>query len=201
MRIFRPCFIAGCFYPEAIFRIKSKEKLIFLTFDDGPNPSSTPLLLDILDKHNIKALFFCSGKNAEEHPDLLQLIISKGHITGNHGYSHLNGWTSTVKNYLGDIEKASQLIDSRFLRPPYGRLRLCQYYKLKGKYIILFWDIMPYDFDVTFPWENSFRVLIKKLRPGSVIALHDSPRSSCSLFLNRFIDEAKKRGYQFGLPG
>ena len=87
MRFFRPCFIAGWLYPEAIFRMKTDEKLLCLTFDDGPDPDSTPELLDLLERHNIKGIFFCDGRAAEKYPELIDLIISNGHLTGNHGYS------------------------------------------------------------------------------------------------------------------
>jgi peptidoglycan/xylan/chitin deacetylase (PgdA/CDA1 family) len=97
MRLFRPCFIAGWLYPEAIFRIRTTEKLLCLTFDDGPDPGSTPQLLDILDKYNIKSLFFCDGRAAEKYPDLIKRMISRGHIIGNHGYSHLDGWRTSLK--------------------------------------------------------------------------------------------------------
>ena len=62
MRLFRPCFIAGWLYPEALFRVKTNEKILCLTFDDGPDPDSTPVLLDILDKYDVKAVFFCNGR-------------------------------------------------------------------------------------------------------------------------------------------
>ena len=68
MRLFRPCFIAGWLYNDAIFRIRTGEKLLYLTFDDGPDPESTPEMLDILDKHFVKVLFFCNGKAAEKYP-------------------------------------------------------------------------------------------------------------------------------------
>lgn len=201
MRIFRPCFIAGWIYPEAIFRISTNEKLICLTFDDGPDPLSTPVLLEILGKHNIKALFFCNGRAAEKYPDQVERILADGHLTGNHSYSHSNGWYSGVKSYVQDVEKASALTSDKWFRPPYGRLRLLQYYKLRTKYKIVFWDIMPYDFDNSFPYEDSLKVLLKKIRPGSVIVLHDSYRSSSHFFLGRFIEEAVIRGYRFVLPG
>ena len=77
MRLFRPGFFAGWLYPEALFRIKTAEKILYLTFDDGPDPDSTPRLLDILEKYNIKALFFCDGRAAEKYPDLINLIRSR----------------------------------------------------------------------------------------------------------------------------
>ncbi|OFX86745.1 MAG: hypothetical protein A2X06_17795 [Bacteroidetes bacterium GWC2_40_22] len=200
MRIFRPCIIAGYFYPEALFRIKTTDKIICLTFDDGPDPSSTPVLLEILDRYKIKALFFCIGSRAEKYPDLVKRIIEEGHIMGNHTYSHLNGWSTSVKSYTRDVEKASALTSGKWFRPPFGRLRLLQYYRLKQKYKILFWDVMPYDFDDSFPREDSLRILLKKIRPGSVIVLHDRYRPDISNYVNQFIESAIRKGYRFVLP-
>ena len=200
MRIFRPCFIAGYIYSEALFRISTKEKILCLTFDDGPDPSSTPVLLEILNKHNIKALFFCNGVNAEKYPDLVERIVTEGHNTGNHSYSHLNGWMCSVKSYTHDVEKASALTSSKWFRPPFGRLRLLQYYKLKKNYKIVFWDIMPNDFDDSFSMEDSLTVLGKKLRPGSIIVLHDRYSQNLSDYVNQFIESAIRNGYRFVLP-
>ncbi|HUX94412.1 MAG TPA: polysaccharide deacetylase family protein [Bacteroidales bacterium] len=201
MRIFRPCFIARWIFPDALFRIKTKEKLICLTFDDGPDPSSTAEILGILKNHNIRAVFFCSGDKAEKFPELFQRIIAEGHIAGNHGYSHMNGWQNSLKKYTDDIEKASHIIPGIFFRPPYGKIRLCQYMKLKKRFKIMLWDIMPYDFDTSFPPEESLRVLERNIRPGSVITLHDNSGSSSVLILSRFIKMADSRGYRFVLPG
>lgn len=200
MRIFRPCFIAGWIFSEAIFRIKTDEKIICLTFDDGPDPASTPVLLEILGRHNIKALFFCTGRNAESHPSLMARILSEGHLTGNHTWSHLNGLTSSVKNYLDDADKAAAITSDKWFRPPFGRLRVFQYYMLKKRYRILFWDIMPYDFDESFAPEDSLKVLLKKIRPGSIIVLHDNGRSSSAVYLESFLKKVTERGYRFVLP-
>jgi len=200
MRLFRPCFIAGCLYPDAIFRIKTSEKLLCLTFDDGPDPDSTPQLLDILDKHNIKALFFCDGRVAEKYPDLINRMISKGHITGNHGYNHLNGWTTSLKKYIADVAKAAPYTSFRLFRPPYGRLRFDQYIKLKEKYKIVLWDIMPYDFDTSFGSENSLRILKNKIRTGSIIVLHDTSHSSANTIIDEFLTFSVNSGYRFELP-
>jgi len=199
MRLFRPGFFACCLYPEAIFRIRTTEKLLCLTFDDGPNPDSTPQLLEVLDEFNIKAVFFCDGRAAEKYPDLISHITSKGHLIGNHGYNHLNGWKTSTEKYIADIEKAAPTISGSLFRPPYGSLRLGQYRKLKKRYKIVFWDIIPYDFDASFGSEKSLQVLKNKIRPGSVIVLHDNPNSAAINILEEFFAYAVDEGYRFGI--
>lgn len=201
MRLFRPCFIAACLYPEAIFRIKTAEKLLYLTFDDGPDPDSTPELLSLLHSYSIKALFFCDGQAAEKYPELMELIITQGHIIGNHGYSHTDGWLTSTGNYLSDVSKAAQFISSSLFRPPFGRMKTPQYRKLKKDYRIFLWDVMPYDFDKTFGSENSLEVLKKKIRPGSIIVLHDKPTSNANKVIAEFVPYAVNMGWRFELLG
>ncbi len=200
MRLFRPGFIAGFLFPEAIFRIKTSEKVLCLTFDDGPNPGSTLRILDILGNHNVKATFFCNGSAAEKYPELISLIISGGHIIGNHGYHHLDGWRTSIKRYIENTVRASPFTSSGLFRPPYGRLSLTQYRKLVKTFKIVFWDTMPYDFDRRFGSENSLIILKKKIRPGSVIALHDKTSSTVESFLGEFIEYATSEGYKFVIP-
>lgn len=200
MRLFRPWSFARWFYPDALFRIKTTEKVLWLTFDDGPDPVSTPGLLNILGKHGVNALFFCKGSSAEKYPDLMELIKSEGHKIGNHGYSHLNGWKTSTSGYVEDVECSSAHTSSMLFRPPYGRLRLTQYLKLRKKYKIIFWDIMPYDFDRSFGAEKSLKILIEKMRPGSVIVLHDNSQSTATGFLDEFIKYSINEGYRFNLP-
>jgi peptidoglycan-N-acetylglucosamine deacetylase len=200
MRLFRPCFIAGWFYPDALFRIKTVEKLLCLTFDDGPDPESTPGLLDILKRYNVKALFFCDGRAGENYPELVDLIKSQDHLIGNHGYNHFDGWKTSVTSYIHDVEKGAKYTSSDLFRPPYGRLKLRQYLQLNKNYKIVFWDIMPYDFDSSLEPEESLNILTKKLRPGSVIVLHDKPHASLIPLLPGFIETAFQKGYRFVLP-
>lgn len=197
MRLFRPCFIAGWLYPEALFRVKTSEKLLYLTFDDGPDPVSTERLLDILGRHDIKAIFFCNGRNAEKYPGLVQLIKSKGHIVGNHGYSHFDGWKTSDRRYVADAVKANPYTSTSLYRPPFGHLKLNQYLKLRKRYKIVFWDLMPFDFDSSFGPDNSLMILKQRIRPGSVIVLHDTQNSSVCKFLDEFIKSALSDGYRF----
>ena len=196
MRLFRPGFIAGCLYPEALFRIKTTEKLLFLTFDDGPDPGSTPQLLNILHTFNVPALFFCNGSAAGKYPDLISQIRHNGHLTGNHGYSHLDGWKTDAYKYRDDVLMASALTSVKLFRPPFGRLTLKQR-NLLDEFQIVFWDIMAYDFDLSFGAEKTLKVLKRKIRPGSIIVLHDTPASCANRILGEFIEFAVKEGYRF----
>lgn len=197
MRLFRPWSGFSRLYPDAIFRIKTQEKLLSLTFDDGPDPASTPQILGILKRYGIRATFFCTGIKAEKYPDLVSEIKIAGHQIGNHGYSHLNGWRTDFKNYSEDIYRADELTSSEIFRPPYGRLTFRQYSGLKDKYRIFFWDLMPYDFDPSFGAGRSLNILKRKIRPGSVIVLHDTPLSSAGRILEEYIEFAIKNGYKF----
>lgn len=197
MRFIRPFLFSGFLYPDASFRIKTGNKILCLTFDDGPDPGSTPELLTILDKHNVKALFFCTGQAVEKYPELVSEIRKRGHLVGNHGYGHLDGWKTSVNEYLTDVNKAADLTSGTLFRPPYGHLRFNQYRHLKKNYQIIFWDVMPYDFDSRFTPSVSLELLKKKIRPGSIIVLHDSPDSNCRHFIEEFIETSISRGFRF----
>jgi peptidoglycan/xylan/chitin deacetylase (PgdA/CDA1 family) len=200
MRLFRPCIFSGWLYPEALFRIKSNEKILCLTFDDGPDPVSTPDILEILDRYRVKAIFFCSGQAAEKFPSLVEKIKEKGHIVGNHGFYHIDGWKTNTEDYCENADHASRFLPDSFFRPPYGRISISQYRKLKMKFRIVFWDLMAYDFDAGFGAARSQSVLKRKIRKGSVIVLHDKIQSSANSILPEFIESAISNGYRFVLP-
>ncbi|UPT65916.1 MAG: polysaccharide deacetylase family protein [Sphingobacteriales bacterium JAD_PAG50586_3] len=109
-----------------LWAVNSTDKEIYLTFDDGPQPGVTDWVLDILKEYNAKATFFCIGQNVVNHPALYQRIIADGHAIGNHTYNHLNGLKSGKDEYINNINKAAEVIDSELFRPPYGRLTLGQ---------------------------------------------------------------------------
>jgi peptidoglycan-N-acetylglucosamine deacetylase len=197
MRIFRAVWFAGWIYPGALFRIDTREKLLCLTFDDGPDPGSTPALLELLSSRQIRCIFFCNGKNAEKHPELISAILNAGHIIGNHGYSHPDGWKTKTSTFIEDVGKAEKFTSGSLFRPPFGRMKPAQLRLLKKKYTIVLWDLMPYDFDSSFGPENVLKILKNGIRPGSVIVLHDSKRSCALEILPEFIDYAVGEGYSF----
>ncbi len=197
MRLFRPGILARWLYREAIFRIRTTEKVLYLTFDDGPDRSSTPQLLEILKAHNIAALFFCNGKNAELNPDIMIKIREAGHLTGNHGYSHIDGWRAGSEVYVSDVIRAANFTSDKLFRPPFGRLSLKQKRILLKSYKIILWDLMAYDFDPRFGSERSLRILKDKIRPGSIIVLHDTSSSCVNTILDEFLNFAADSGYRF----
>ncbi|HLN21309.1 MAG TPA: polysaccharide deacetylase family protein [Bacteroidales bacterium] len=200
MRVFRPSGLFRKLFPEVTFRLGTNKKQICLTFDDGPDPSSTPFILDILAEFSIKAVFFCNGNKAEQNQGLMNAIRSAGHITGNHGYLHADGWKTHYKKYIRNVSKADDVTSDKLFRPPYGHLTFLQYRNLKKRYNIIMWDLMPYDFDKSFGTGNCMWILRTQTRPGSVIVLHDTHKSFAKDILREFIEFALDEGYEFVLP-
>ncbi|HEV3250373.1 MAG TPA: polysaccharide deacetylase family protein, partial [Puia sp.] len=99
-------------YPRSIWNIPTNEKILYLSFDDGPHPTATPFVLEELEKYKAKATFFCIGKNVKEQPQLYRKILEGGHRVGNHTHNHLNGWKTPDKEYFRNIIQASEYIDS-----------------------------------------------------------------------------------------
>jgi peptidoglycan/xylan/chitin deacetylase (PgdA/CDA1 family) len=109
----------------------------------------------------------------------------------------LDGWRTDSVKYIEDVNRASSFTSGKIFRPPFGRLSIKQERKLSRSYKIVFWDIMPYDFDVAFGKEKCLSVLKRKIRPGSIIAMHDKESSYANNILEEFIIFAKSEGYRF----
>jgi peptidoglycan/xylan/chitin deacetylase (PgdA/CDA1 family) len=155
-----------------------KDDAVYLTFDDGPHPLITPWVLDLLMEYNVKATFFCIGKNVANHPEVYQRILQEGHSVGNHTYTHMNGWKAEPLAYLKDVEEAEGLINSSLFRPPYGRIKNAQAkLLLKKKKKIVMWDVLSADFDASFSPEQCFKNVIQHTSKGSVIVFHDSEKA------------------------
>jgi peptidoglycan/xylan/chitin deacetylase (PgdA/CDA1 family) len=168
------------FYSSCIWEIPSQEKIIYLTFDDGPHPEATPFVLDELKKYNAKAPFFCIGKNVVEHPAIYKRVLNDGHRTGNHTHNHLNGWKTSDSLYFSNIEQASKYIDSDLFRPPYGRITKFQIsclQKSKSNFKIVMWDVLSADFDEKISGETCALNVIRNTKKGSIIIFHDSEKA------------------------
>ena len=110
---------------------------------------------------------------------------------------HHDGWRTSTEKYSEDAARASEFTSSLLFRPPFGRMRIAQYKKLKKIYKIVFWDIMPYDFDRSFGSNKSLFILKKLIRPGSIIVFHDTSSSMANMILDEFISYALGSGYSF----
>ncbi len=192
--------IAEKILPTTTWSYPNKQQEIFLTFDDGPVPDTTPWLLDLLDEYKAKATFFLIGKNAEKNPDLYQRIIKNGHMVGNHTYSHVSGWKLGFKKYIEDINLASKILDTNLFRPPYGKITPAQLKYLKEKYNIVFWDVLSYDFNPKITGEKCLINVLSKYKDGSIIVFHDSVKAFKNLqyALPRVLDHFKNLNYKFG---
>ncbi len=186
------------FYRPAIWKIPTSEKVVYLTFDDGPTPMITESVMDVLDEYNAKATFFCLGSQVEKHLNLFNEIQKRGHRVGNHTFSHISGWSSTPKDYLDDVERASQVISSSLFRPPYGRITKKQFNQIKKRYTVVFWDIIPGDFIQGITSKKLLKNTLKYLKLGSVIVFHDSIKCGDVLLetLPVLLEELKQRGYR-----
>lgn len=177
-------------FPNGEWEMKTGEKNIFLTFDDGPVPEITPWVLDTLNAYDAKATFFCVGENAQRHPDLVDRIREEGHSLGSHTFNHLNGWHTENTEYYRNVRRGAREVGSELFRPPYGKLKFHQARFLSQHYRIIMWDILGGDFDPLITSEQVYQNLTKNVVSGSIIVLHDSIKSMDKVryVLPRFLD-------------
>jgi peptidoglycan/xylan/chitin deacetylase (PgdA/CDA1 family) len=189
-------------YPKLTWHIKTGKPSIFLTFDDGPIPIVTPLVLNILKKYNAKATFFCIGDNVNKHPDIFEQVKNEGHAIGNHTYNHLNGWKTDDKTYLENTLQTDELLHTKLFRPPYGRIQRSQIKLLQNAMAgvkIIMWDVLTGDFDINLSPEKCLQNVLKKTKNGSIVVFHDSLKALDRLeyVLPKAIEVWVKEGYGF----
>jgi len=189
------------FWGKAIWRKNPSEKVIYLTFDDGPVPEVTPKVLEILERYQIKATFFCVGENVQKNPDTYAQVINMGHKTGNHTFNHLKGFSVPTSEYLNNISKAAEYIDSKLFRPPYGRISFRQMKILQKEYDIIMWDIITHDYNQSLLPKTILKNIKKHSRNGSIVVFHDSIKAKENVLtvLPMAIDFWKSQGYEFEL--
>ncbi len=203
MYLIKTPFWLRALYPSCTWRIPNKEKVIYLSFDDGPHPTATPFVLEQLAKYNAKASFFCIGKNVAAYPFIFDQIIKEGHAVGNHTQNHLNGWSTKTETYIQNIELAAEKISSNLFRPPYGRITSAQIKQLKKNpnlpQHIVMWDVLSGDFDISITGEQCTRNVIKHAKSGSIIVFHDSTKAwdRMSVALPKVLSHFKQEGYEF----
>ena len=188
-----------------IFSWNTNNGKVLLTFDDGPNPGTTEIILKKLSEEKIKALFFCVGENVQKYPELIKQIKDEGHSFGNHTFNHkiLNKISDEEKDYqissVNKIFKDQFDINLKYFRPSHGRFQLSTSSLMKKHQLKnIMWSLLTYDY------KNDLSIvkfaIEKYLKHNSIIVLHDSNKSKniISDSISFIADEVRKRNYQFG---
>ena len=199
--------------PDVLWQMPTKDKVLYLTFDDGPVPEATSFVLAQLEKYNAKATFFCIGDNVRKHPDIFQQVVNAGHTVANHTMHHISGWELSEEAYLEEVKLCQEILSqslaamanggtkksTKLFRPPYGKLKPSQYRKLKNSYQIVLWDVLSYDFDLNLSGEIVADSVIQNVEQGSIVVLHDSVKAfpRLQVALPKILQYYAERGWKF----
>ncbi|MCZ8167744.1 MAG: polysaccharide deacetylase family protein [Flavobacterium sp.] len=191
--------------PNLVWDIPQTERIVYLTFDDGPTPEITPWVLETLAAYHFKATFFLIGNNVAQFPNIAQSLIKEGHGIGNHTYHHRNSWNTSREAYLEDIKACTTCMETHLgrtpllFRPPYGKLKLGQPRQLRGHHLTpIMWDILTYDWDINTTPEDCLKSITQHVQPGSIIVFHDSKKAFGNLktVLPKALAYLKAQGYR-----
>lgn len=199
LSVVRPPFLLRRYYSRFTWNLKTHDKTVYLTFDDGPIPGPTDFVLEQLETYNAKATFFCIGDNVRKNPELFEKIKFAGHRIGNHTFNHLNGWQHNTGEYVNNVQIAEAYITSDLFRPPYGRIKKQQADVLISKYKIIMWDVLSFDYDQEVSPEKCLHNVMNNVRPGSIVVFHDSLKAFKNLeyVLPKCLKSLKENGYLF----
>lgn len=202
--MFRPCFLRLLrpLLPDMTWEMADRET-VYLTFDDGPTPGVTEWVLKTLAGYDVRATFFCLGKNVEQHPELYRAIREAGHRVGNHSYSHIKGWGMPTEQYVEDVDLAGQLIESDLFRPPYGRIRRRQAEVLSARYRLVMGNVVSQDYSLSVSPRECLRNVTRSVCGGSIVVFHDSAKAfrNTEYALPRSIEHILAAGLRFGTIG
>lgn len=202
MEIYAAPFWLRILYPRhLLWRVPTSRREVFLTFDDGPVPEVTPMVLEILNRYNVKATFFCVGENVQKYPGFFDLLKSGGHAIGNHTFHHRKAWKTSLQDYLSDVEQCDTLVGSRLFRPPHGQINRRIAAKLRRKFKIVMWSALTGDYNQNLDGEQCLALAMQNTRPGAIIVFHDSlkARQRMEYALPLYIEYCLGEGYSFGL--
>lgn len=187
----------------------TEEKVVALTFDDGPDEDFTPQILDILKKHDVKATFFVVGEKVGYYPQIVKREIAEGHEIGNHTFTHINVSKRGYDEIYNEVTKTQEIIknvtgeEPKLFRPPYRAIskNMCDIVKNKNMNIVLWSNLDPRD------WSNPgvyyiVNTIDTKVENGNIILLHDynnlrNSKSQTIQALDSIITNLKSKGYKF----
>ena len=199
--VYASCNIRSNIYLKVFCKKQTEEKIVAVTFDDGPDPIQTPKALQILKEQQIPACFFCIGHKVTGNESLIRQIIDDGHLIGNHSFTHTGHFPlyslSRMKKDMQACQSALEQVTSqkiRLFRPPFGVTNptIAKAVRILG-YTPIGWNIRT--FDTQHPSkEKVLRRIRTRLRPGSIILLHDRMPDS-DLLLKEILNLIKEQGY------
>ena len=181
----------------------SKVPTVYLTFDDGPDPETTPDILDVLRRHRVLATFFVVGRQVQAHPDIVRRISAEGHTIGGHTFSHQAPQETTSKELIGEIRQTDLLLRKiigqgcRLFRPPFGKLTFTKLFRLwADRRTIVLWNRDPKDFSTSSSKRLATWFRANPLVAGDVILLHDTSASTATV-LDEVIVHTRRSGLDF----
>ena len=194
-----PFFIRWLSPEYLVCNIRCKEKIIYVTFDDGPIPGVTPEVLSILDQYGAKATFFVVGDNVKKHPAIFDQLRQEGHSLGNHSFHHLNGWKTAPGAYFEDVKRCDDYFTTPLFRPPYGRFTPSQFFLLRKNFRFILWSVLSNDFNRNITPEQCLQIVLDHTRSGSIVVFHDNLKSidKVRFALPRFLEHFSALGYRF----
>ena len=188
---------------DSLIRVETDVKVVALGFDDGPNPKETPLMLDLLDRHGVKATFFMMGRSVERWPDTAREVLRRGHEVGNHSYSHPRLIFMSPARVRDEIERTDALLRGIgvtgpiHFSPPHGAKLVVLPYVLKqmGK-LAVYSDTDPEEWKRP-PASMMVQTVLSTMRPGSVLGFHDTAGEETRRAVDDIVTRLKAEGYQF----
>lgn len=200
------------FFNKDVVKEVDGDMNIMLTFDDGPDRRYIYDLMDLLDRHDVKAIFFMVGENAEDNKDVVKELIDRGHRVGMHSWQHKNAmlysYLYTKKDFENSVRIMNALnIETRLYRPPWGHVNMfSNYFARKYGMKLIYWNVMAEDWKSSSSVEMIHRKLVDRVKNHSIICLHDAgeksgggPGAPINMMggLDLAIKDLKNAGYKF----
>ena len=177
---------------------------LYLTFDDGPDPQHTPPLLDLLQRHGVRATFFLIGSKAEAHPQLVRRMLAEGHRLGNHSWSHPDFNRLSLAGKMAEIDRTDRVLEAfdgvrhHGVRPPSGAVSLALTLRLaRERRRLLYWSYDSLDYQHRPPADLVAAMRARPPRPGDVLLMHDDS-DCCTRMLEMLLPQWRSEGFGFG---
>ncbi|MEE9374054.1 MAG: polysaccharide deacetylase family protein [Saprospiraceae bacterium] len=193
-----PSFIQRVYHHRK-WRVDTNKKKLYITFDDGPHPTLTTEILDLLSKFHAKVTFFQLGSKVDAYPALHKRCKEDGHTIGNHGYYHLDALKIYHSRFFQNISRGQKVTGSKLFRPAFGRLPIFRKKKIHRANNVVMWDIMPGDFDKNISYNKCIEIIKKNVQNGSIIVLHENDKAADKVIyiLKWILEYYSDRGFKF----